>query len=267
MTSAVRQRRPALAAVPETQHAFATSLEEELASVLRESGLRGRQARAVARRLGWSGHGATTLAEAAAEEGYTRERVRQLEDRLRRHAEGTPLSLPLTAAALAAGRERGAGLVQPGAQGHRPRRPVGRPVRPVRGAVGGRARPARHPGLRAGRSRAARGRGRIRRGRRLGREQARQAERSRNGRRTRRPFPRRGNLGLGAPGSRRPGRRDLARRSPRVVPRQGRPDAGRERAAQDALGLVLVEPGGRRRGAAPLVPAGQASAGRAAAGL
>ena len=100
MTSAVRQRRPVLVAVPETEHAFATSLEEELATVLRESGLRGRQARAVARRLGWSGRGATTLAEAAAEEGYTRERVRQLEDRLRRHAEDTPLSLPLTAAAL-----------------------------------------------------------------------------------------------------------------------------------------------------------------------
>jgi hypothetical protein len=120
MTSAVRQRPPALVAVPEHavpehavpehavpehavpehRHAFATSLEEELASVLRESGLRGRQARAVARRLGWSGHGATTLAEAAAEEGYTRERVRQLEDRLRRHAKETPLSLPLTAAAL-----------------------------------------------------------------------------------------------------------------------------------------------------------------------
>jgi hypothetical protein len=100
MTSAVRQRRPALVAVPETRHAFSTSLEEELAAVLRESGLRGRQARAVARRLGWNGRGATTLARAAAEEGYTRERVRQLEDRLRRHAEETPLSLPLTAAAL-----------------------------------------------------------------------------------------------------------------------------------------------------------------------
>jgi hypothetical protein len=100
MTSVVRHRRLELAAAPEQDHPFSTSLEQELAGILRESGLRGRQARAVATRLGWSGRGATTLAQAAAEEGYTRERVRQLEGRLRRHAEDTPLSLPLTAAAL-----------------------------------------------------------------------------------------------------------------------------------------------------------------------
>lgn len=100
MTSAVRHRRLALVAALEHRHLFSTSLEQELAGVLRESGLQGRQARAVATRLGWSGRGATTLAEAAAEEGYTRERVRQLEGKLRRHAEDTPLSLPLTAAAL-----------------------------------------------------------------------------------------------------------------------------------------------------------------------
>ena len=100
MTSEVRLRRLEIAAAPEGRHAFSTSLEQELAGVLRESGLRGRQARAVATRLGWSGRGATTLAQAAEQEGYTRERVRQLESRLRRHAEDTPLSLPLTAAAL-----------------------------------------------------------------------------------------------------------------------------------------------------------------------
>ena len=81
-------------------HPFPTSLEQELATILRAAGLRGRQARAVSTRLGWSGRGATTLARAAEEEGYTRERVRQLEGRLRRHAEDTPLPLPLTSAAL-----------------------------------------------------------------------------------------------------------------------------------------------------------------------
>lgn len=81
-------------------HPFPTSLEQELAGILRDAGLRGRQARAVSTRLGWSGRGATTLARAAEEEGYTRERVRQLESRVRRHAEEAPLPLPLTSAAL-----------------------------------------------------------------------------------------------------------------------------------------------------------------------
>ena len=79
---------------------FPTSLEEELSAILRAAGLRGRQARAVATRLGWSGRGVTTLASAGEEEGYTRERVRQLEGRLRRHADASPLPLPLTATAL-----------------------------------------------------------------------------------------------------------------------------------------------------------------------
>lgn len=80
--------------------AFPASLEEELSDVLHAAGLRGRQVRAVAARLGWSGRPATTLAAAAVQEGYTRERVRQLEARVVLHAAQVPLRLPLTAAAL-----------------------------------------------------------------------------------------------------------------------------------------------------------------------
>ena len=58
-------------------------LEAELADVLRAANLRGRQARAVAARLGWDGEGGRTLALAAEPEGYSRERVRQLEERVR----------------------------------------------------------------------------------------------------------------------------------------------------------------------------------------
>jgi hypothetical protein len=77
-----------------------TGLEQELAAVLAAARLDGRQGRVVARRLGWDGHGPTTLAAAGGAEGYTRERVRQLEDRLKRHlASGTNV-LPLTEEAL-----------------------------------------------------------------------------------------------------------------------------------------------------------------------
>ena len=76
------------------------TLEEELARLLFDARLEGRQARAVCRRLGWDGHGPTTLAAAGGAEGYTRERVRQLEGRLRRHVEHQAPALPLTAAAL-----------------------------------------------------------------------------------------------------------------------------------------------------------------------
>ncbi len=79
---------------------FPASLEEELHDVLLAAGLRGRQVRAVAARLGWSGEPATTLAAAAAQVGYTRERVRQLEERVKLHAAQRPLRVPLTAAAV-----------------------------------------------------------------------------------------------------------------------------------------------------------------------
>ena len=59
-----------------------------------------RQARAVAARLGWDGMGATTLAVAAAAEGYSRERVRQLEERVRGHARVAKVPVPSTKTAL-----------------------------------------------------------------------------------------------------------------------------------------------------------------------
>jgi hypothetical protein len=79
---------------------LASTVEEELAELLRAAGLRGRQAGAVAARLGWDGRGGCTLAVAAGAEGYSRERVRQLEERLREHARRTRPELSVTRAAL-----------------------------------------------------------------------------------------------------------------------------------------------------------------------
>jgi hypothetical protein len=76
------------------------ALEQELADVLAFARLDGRQARVVARRLGWDGHGPTTLAAAGGAEGYTRERVRQLENRVKVHLAGGTAALPLTTQAL-----------------------------------------------------------------------------------------------------------------------------------------------------------------------
>ena len=76
------------------------ALEEELAGLLHAARLRDRQARAVAARLGWDGKGATTLAVAAAAEGYSRERVRQLEGRVRAHASVAKAPAPSTKTAL-----------------------------------------------------------------------------------------------------------------------------------------------------------------------
>jgi hypothetical protein len=81
-----------------TEHLHLRTLESELADVLRASRLGPKQARAVSRRLGWDGRPPATLASAGAGEGYTRERVRQLEQRARRHAAG--LRLPTAQAAL-----------------------------------------------------------------------------------------------------------------------------------------------------------------------
>jgi hypothetical protein len=77
-------------------------LEDELADVLVSARLDAKQRRAVARRLGWDGRGPTTLSRAGATEGYTRERVRQLEQRVVRHVERARPSLEFTEAALAA---------------------------------------------------------------------------------------------------------------------------------------------------------------------
>jgi Sigma-70, region 4 len=78
------------------------TLEGELNDVLRAARLDEKQRRAVSRRLGWDGRPPTTLAAAGAGEGYTRERVRQLEQRVLEHMERTRPALPLAAAALAA---------------------------------------------------------------------------------------------------------------------------------------------------------------------
>jgi hypothetical protein len=78
----------------------APTLEQELAGLLHAARLQDRQARAVAARLGWDGDGCRTLAAAAAIGGYSRERVRQLEDRVRSHARGTPTELAATRHAL-----------------------------------------------------------------------------------------------------------------------------------------------------------------------
>jgi hypothetical protein len=75
-------------------------LEDELNDVLRSARLDAKQRRAVARRLGWDGQGPTTLSRAAATEGYTRERVRQLERRVILHVERTRPRLEFTEAAL-----------------------------------------------------------------------------------------------------------------------------------------------------------------------
>jgi hypothetical protein len=76
------------------------TLEEELADLLHAAKLQDRQARAVAARLGWDGEGQRTLAAAAATEGYSRERVRQLEERVRDYARWAPAHLSATRRAL-----------------------------------------------------------------------------------------------------------------------------------------------------------------------
>jgi hypothetical protein len=77
-------------------------LETELAALLHDVGLVGRQTAAVAARLGWDGNGTTTLEGAAVAHGYSRERVRQLEARVRDHAERVRPDLPTVEAALEA---------------------------------------------------------------------------------------------------------------------------------------------------------------------
>ena len=76
------------------------TLEEELEALLRAAKLEDRQARAVAARLGWDGRGVCTLAVAAASEGYSRERVRQLEGRVRTHARDAKAACRSTRTAL-----------------------------------------------------------------------------------------------------------------------------------------------------------------------
>ena len=77
----------------------AQPLEEELAEILRLAGLDNRQHQIVARRLGWDGQGGTTL-EAAASGSMSRERVRQLEERVARYVIDAKPWLPVVEAAL-----------------------------------------------------------------------------------------------------------------------------------------------------------------------
>lgn len=76
------------------------TLEQELGGLLQAVGLRARQRQAVARRLGWDGGAPSTLLAAAETVGYTRERVRQLEERVEHAVPALRPSLPLTQAAV-----------------------------------------------------------------------------------------------------------------------------------------------------------------------
>jgi hypothetical protein len=75
-------------------------LERELSALVHDVGLAGRQADAVAARLGWDGTGTATLETAAARHGYSRERVRQLEARVREHVARARPRLPAVEEAL-----------------------------------------------------------------------------------------------------------------------------------------------------------------------
>jgi hypothetical protein len=76
----------------------ATTVEADLERILDHAELRGRQRQVVARRLGWDGEGGMTL-EAAANGQMTRERVRQLEDKVKT-ASATTRWLPAVETAL-----------------------------------------------------------------------------------------------------------------------------------------------------------------------
>ncbi len=75
-------------------------LEHELEALLDSAGLTKRQAGAVAARLGFDGAGAGTLQDAAHDWGYSRERVRQLEARVRDRAAVDRVQLPALTRAL-----------------------------------------------------------------------------------------------------------------------------------------------------------------------
>ncbi len=76
------------------------TLEQELLTLLHDLRCSPRQARALSIRLGWDGAGGATLAEAADAEGYSRERVRQLEERVRVRMAAAPPPLPSTRRAV-----------------------------------------------------------------------------------------------------------------------------------------------------------------------
>lgn len=67
------------------------AVPREVHQLLLDAGFQARQVSALSARLGLAGQGSATLAAAAQTVGYTRERVRQLEDRLRAYAADEPL--------------------------------------------------------------------------------------------------------------------------------------------------------------------------------
>jgi hypothetical protein len=69
----------------------AGAVPREVHRLLLDAGFQPRQVSALSARLGLAGQGSLTLAEAGQTVGYTRERVRQLEDRLRLSAADEPL--------------------------------------------------------------------------------------------------------------------------------------------------------------------------------
>src|SRR5260221_12852131 len=66
------------------------AVAREMHRLLLDAGFQARQLSALSARLGLAGQGSLTLAEAGQTVGYTRERVRQLEDRLRVYAGDRP---------------------------------------------------------------------------------------------------------------------------------------------------------------------------------
>ena len=76
-------------------------LENELDDLLTRVGVQERQRVAIARRLGWDGGAPATLARAGEHAGYTRERVRQLEERVIGRIAQLQPALPCTEAAVA----------------------------------------------------------------------------------------------------------------------------------------------------------------------
>jgi hypothetical protein len=83
--------------MPTEGGAPAKTVEDDLSQILDEAGLNDRQRQIIARRLGWDGNGGMTL-EAAADGEMTRERVRQLEERVRQASAAK--WLPVVRAAL-----------------------------------------------------------------------------------------------------------------------------------------------------------------------
>jgi hypothetical protein len=80
------------------------AVPREVHRLLLDAGFQARQLSALSARLGLTGQGSLTLAAAGQTVGYTRERVRQLEDRLRAYTAGQPRRAATSEAVRLAGR-------------------------------------------------------------------------------------------------------------------------------------------------------------------